>query len=247
MCDSGLSTPRSPFSSALASCESLHEPSPTTDRSFAEKAESTMSGVMLRGQFDTVTSDAPQKNNISFLVVCFACPAPRTGGCPAAAGSTVWLQYRERKSCNGAVGALFCWPAFMVIVLRVLPERGKSSQPHPAVNPVNCNTNLPGKICSPIMGMGAANSFLVLGPFHRRNPNFVKAHVLRSQALQVTCLLWGHIFKDLWGPFRFLSALRPYQSLLRFRLEGKVHVLGTRMFSRLFLCSVFSFMQQNDF
>lgn len=59
-----------------------------------------MFGVMLRGQFDTVTiypynsnQWCPPKSNISSHVVCFACPAPRTSGYPAAADSTVWLQY----------------------------------------------------------------------------------------------------------------------------------------------------------
>lgn len=129
----------------------------------------------------------------------------------------------------------------MVIVLRVLPERGKVIPATPSYEPCELQYQPARQGMFTDNGDGGSQqlSCCVLGPFHRRNPNFVKARVLRSQALQVTCLLWGHIFKDLWGPFRFLSAHRPYQSLLRFRLEGKIHVLGTRMLSRLFLGSVF--------
>lgn len=183
----------------------------------------------------TVTSDAPKKQyKLSRRLLCLPRPQNWRLSCCCRQYSLVAIQ-REKKlqrSCRRSV----LLAGFHGDRAKSTSWAGKVIPATPSCEPCELQYQPARQDMFTDNGDGGSQqlSCCVLGPFHRRNPNFVKAHLLRSQALQVTCLLWGHIFKDLWGPFRFLSALRPYQSLLRFRLEGKVHVLGIRMFSRLF-------------
>lgn len=72
--------------------------------------------------------------------------------------------------------------------------------------------------------------------------------LLRSQALQVTCLLWGCIFKDLWGS---VSVPVSTQALSK---SPEIQIGRESSYARdkdaltppPLLC-LHSFMQQNDF